>query len=141
MAVTANQQVTKSNATRSKVPVASAKTIYRGTLVFGASGLATNVIASGANPFLGIAVDAADNSAGSAGDISVETDNCGRYLLTGSGFSQANVGARAYASDNYTVTATAEDTTYIGVFDEYVSSTKMWVAIDVMGKFPVVNES
>lgn len=141
MAVTANQMVTKSNATRSKVRVAASKRLYRGTLVFGASGYGTDVIAAGANPFLGVAVDEADNSSGSAGDVSVEVEREGRFLLTGASLTQAMVGTRCYATDNYTITNVAEDKTYIGVFDEFVSATECWIRIDVQSLHPVVNEA
>lgn len=141
MAVTANQMVTKSTTTRSKVPVAGSKRLYRGTLVFGASGLATDVIASGANPFIGVAVDEADNSSGAASAISVEVEREGRFLLTGASLTQAMVGTRCYATDNYTITNVAEDMTYIGVFDEYVSATEAWIRIDVQSLHPVVNEA
>jgi predicted RecA/RadA family phage recombinase len=138
MAVTANQMVTKSNTTRSKVPVAGSKRIYRGTLVFAASGLATDVIADGANKFMGVAVDEADNSAGAASAISVEVEREGRFLLTGASLTQAMVGTRCYATDNYTITNVATETTYIGVFDEFVSATEAWIRLDVASTHPTV---
>lgn len=132
MAVTADQLIVSQEAHHldlQHTPVAAAKTIYKGTLVFLASGYATDVTNSGANKFAGIADQHVDNSAGSAGDLNVETWRSGRFELTGSSFTQATVGVPIYASDNYTVTATSTSNTLIGRCVEFVSATKIVVDI------------
>lgn len=132
MAVTADQLIVSQEShplDLQSQPVAASKTIYKGTLVFLASGYATDVINAGANKFAGIADQHVDNSAGSAGDKNVETWRSGRFELVGSSFTQATVGVPIYASDNYTVTATSTSNTLIGRCVEYISATRIVVDI------------
>lgn len=134
MAVTANQATPMRNPrSRVSVPVAAGIRIYEGTMVFGiaASGYGTDAIAAGANHFLGIAAAEADNSAGAAGDISVDLYTEDEADLPGTGLTQALVGDKIYASDNYTVTATATSMTLIGRCTEFLSSTKIRVKLEV----------
>lgn len=131
MAVSANQLITAYGAGRiDACPIAASKTIYQGTLVFAASGYATDVIASGANLFLGIAIKAFDNSAGSAGDLCCEYYTLGSFLLTFSSIAITNIRAKIYASDNYTPTTSSSSTSLIGSLSRYVSSTTAYVDID-----------
>lgn len=132
MAVTAAQVLRRQKGDRANLPVAASTTIYEGTLVFStATGYADDDTGSGANRFAGIAETGADNSAGSAGDKTVELLSEGVFELVGSGFSQADVGRNCYASDNYTVVvAQTASTVPIGRIVEYVSSTKVRVKLD-----------
>lgn len=130
MAVTAAQKITKSeNCHRQSYPVEASTTIYGGTLVFIDDGYAQGVI-TGATGFAGVAVETVDNSSGSNGDLNVEVYEDGKFLLTGSGLTQADVGKACYATDNYTITATASTNPRIGTFKELVSSTKAWVQLN-----------
>lgn len=131
MAVTANQLMTvRRPGARNNVPVAASKRLYEGTLSFLASGYLTDVVNTGSNKFAGVVIGEVDNSSGSAGDLNAEVYREGDFVLTGSGFSQATVGSKIYASDNYTVTTTSTNNTLIGVCVGYVSATKILVAID-----------
>lgn len=131
MAVTSNQLTKSRDAGRIlPVPVAASKHIYEGTLVYLASGYATDDDNSGANPFLGIARREVDNSAGQNGDLVVEVFSLGVFELVGSGFSQASVGANAYGTDNYTITTNSANARLVGRIVTYVSSTKVEVAIN-----------
>lgn len=133
MSVAANQLIKGQYPShRGNFPVAASKHIYQGVLAFLASGYLTDVIASGANNFAGIVVREVDNSAGSNGDLRAEVYTDGVFYLTGSGFTQASVGSLAYASDNYTVTATSTNNTKIGRIAEYVSSTIVGVKLDTV---------
>lgn len=130
MAVTADQLAVRSDDCLGSCPVAASTLLYANTLVFrNSSGYADDDIASGANPFLGIARRQYDNSAGSNGDITAEFYIDGVFLLTGSGFAQTSVGKLAYASDNFTLTLTATDNALIGVIVGYKSSTQVYVKI------------
>ena len=131
MAVTANQLIVKSECDRRGFPVAASTYLYQGTLGFlNSSGYIDDDTATGVNTFAGIVISAVDNSSGSNGDLNAEVWREGSYLLTGSGFSQATVGQRIYASDNYTISATnSASSVYIGVCDKYVSSTQVYVDI------------
>lgn len=135
MAVSANQLISRKQGCREAFPVAASTRIYEGTLVFlNVSGYADDDTASGANPFAGLAIKEADNSAGGAGDIKVEVWQEGTFLLTGTGFTQASVGQNAFATDNYTITAAPSASgVKIGRIEEYVSSTQVYVSIDVSG--------
>ena len=134
MAVTANQVIEKREGRRS-YPVAASVKIYEGTLVFlTAAGYATDVTATGVNGFVGVAVEQADNSSGSAGDITVEVWAEGEFVLQGTGFAQADVGSKVYAEDNYTVGVSISTASVpIGMVTEYISSTKIRVDIDAVG--------
>lgn len=129
-AVTAGQLIKRQEGCRSGLPVYQAVTIYEGTLVFiNSSGYAVGIVASGANPFAGVAIKEADNSAGQDGDVDCEVWTDGVFELEGSGFSQATVGADIYASDNYTVVTSSSSTSYVGKCVGYVSATKILVQI------------
>jgi predicted RecA/RadA family phage recombinase len=131
MAVTANQlSIVQNPHNLQAQPVAASKRLYAGTLVFLASGYATDAIAAGANKFAGVAAQEVDNSSGAAGDKNIETWRSGRFTLAGSGFTQASVGVPIYASDNYTVTATSTSNTLIGRCVEYISATSIVVDIE-----------
>lgn len=130
MAVTANQVISRQESMRSSRPVYELIHIYEGTLVFvNSSGYATDVVNSGANPFAGIAIKEADNSAGASGAVNVELWEDGAFVMVGSGFTQGTVGLDIYASDNFTVTTTATSTSYVGRCIGYISSTKILVQI------------
>lgn len=132
MAVSANQILDSAADDNLGVPVAASTRLWSNTLAYLASGYLDDDTAAGANKFAGIVTDEKDNSGGSAGDIKGEVRRTGKYLLTGTGFTQATVGSLAYGTDNFTVTdnGAAEGAVYIGRFAEYYSSTQMWVEID-----------
>lgn len=135
MAVTANQLITRAVGDRRSIPVAASTRIYEGTLVFiNAAGYADDDTATGVNAFAGVAVKEADNSSGSAGDISVEVYTEGDFLLTGSSFAQTDVGMPIYADDNYAITKTLGATSVrIGRAVKYVSATQHYVSIQPNG--------
>lgn len=128
MAVSANQLTKcRTPGRRRSFPVAATIHIYEGTIVFlTAGGYATDVIASGANVYAGIAIREVDNSGGSNGDKLVEVQD-GEFELAGSGLTVALSGDKIYASDNYTITATSTNNTLIGRGSEFVSSTRLFV--------------
>ena len=138
MAVTTNQLVQGQGLGKLLgIPVAAATTLYQGTLAFfertsGATeGYALGDDDGGNNNFAGVVVDKVDNSAGSAGDKTVEVYTEGSIVLEGSGFHQGYVGDKIYATDNYTVTPSSSSATYIGTCVEYISATKIRVKLDV----------
>lgn len=134
MAVTANQVISKQDGKRRSYPV-DAVHIYEGTLVYlTAAGYATDVTATGVNGFVGIATQEIDNSAGSAGDLTIEVWAEGDFELTGSGFAQADVGSVVYGEDNYVIGVSISSASVpIGRVVRYVSSTKLIVYIEPTG--------
>lgn len=132
MAVTENQLIKAQEPSGLRhIPVAASTTIYQGTLVFAdASGYGVGDDGDGANQFMGVSREKQDNSSGSNGDKTVEVYSRGAFELVGSGFTQADVGKKVYASDNYTITLSATSTTFIGKVVEFVSSTKLIVELE-----------
>ena len=144
MAVTANKQINRGGECRRSAPVAASTTLYEGCLQFiNSSGYAVGDTGSGANLFMGITIAQVDNSAGSNGDLKSETYSSGRFLLTGSGFTQADAGKPVFATDNYTITTTASTASAvrIGTCAEYFSTTQLYVDIEPDGKFSRVLSS
>lgn len=136
MAVTANQVIDVQDGTRRSFPVAASTRIYQGTLVFlTAAGFADDDTATGVNGFCGIAVNEADNTSGSAGDIQVEVYTEGDFVLTGAGtYTQANVGDVVYGDDNYVINVAIGSTSVpIGRAVGFVSGTKLIVEIEPTG--------
>lgn len=135
MAVTANQLITRQDGNRRTLPVAASTRIYQGTHVFiGATGYGDDDTATGVNGYAGIAVYEVDNSSGSAGDMNVEVLTNGDYLMTGTGFAQADIGSTVYADDNHGCTLTLGATSVrIGRIVGYVSSTAVIVSIAPTG--------
>jgi len=135
MAATTNQTIQKSCGDRQAYPVKASTNIPEGTLVFiDSAGFAVAGTASGANKFAGVAIKQADNSSGTDGAITVEVDRDSDaiYYLNGASFSQASVGVTCYASDNFTVTATSTSNVNIGTIVEFVSATRVGVAINAI---------
>ena len=132
MAVSANQLISRQAGEKIRYPVAASTHIYQGTLVFEAGGYADDDTATGANPFVGVAIAEADNSSGANGAVDVEVWAEGVFELVGSGFAQTDVGSLVYASDNYTVTTTSTSNSIIGRIVEFVSATKVRVKIETV---------
>ena len=134
MSVTAAQMIRRQEGDRGTMPVAASTILYEGAMAFVTpAGYADDDTGSGGNKFAGIVHATVDNSSGSAGDLNVELwrdDDV--FELTGSGFSQADVGKKAFATDNFTIaTSPGASGLYIGIVEEYVSSTVLRVRIDV----------
>lgn len=116
------------------IPVAASTHIYQGTAVFvNSSGYGDDDTASGVNAFFGWAVEEKDNSSGSNGDLTVECRRSGIILMTGSGFTQADVGKDAFLDDNYAlVVADGASSVRVGKVVGYKSTTQLYV--DVQSK-------
>ncbi len=132
MATSTNQVTERSGLeSRSACPVAATTKLPQGTLAFiSSTGYLTTGIATGANKLAGVMTQEADNSAGADGDIDGEYHTEGVFTLSGSGFTQADVGKDAYASDNNTVTLTSASMTKIGTIREVLSATSVRVALN-----------
>lgn len=131
MATTINQKIKRADSDKGFAPVAAAKLLPQNGLVFrDASGYGTDIIAAGANPFLGLAESEADNSGGANGDENVELFHEGKFALAFTGLTQADIGKKAYATDNNACSLTATSRTYIGTIAEVVSATEAFVQLD-----------
>ena len=103
------------------VKVKGSTTVYKGAFV----GLDSGGFARGLNaadPFVGIAFEEADNSAGADGAKTLRVYTLGDFDHALSGAAQANVGDAVYASDDETLTFTATSNSYVGVCVDVPSS-------------------
>jgi len=107
--------------------------IYAGALCkHNAAGFLAPCAAEDGAVFAGVAVETVDNSAGSAGDKSARVDKKGNFLMNGSGFSQSDVGAAVFASDDNTVsTSQGSNEQQVGRIVEFISATEVRVKIDL----------
>lgn len=131
-ALTASIEIDEKDGVIHSAPMA-VDIIFRGAmLVHNAAGFLAPVTGAEAGAvFAGIAEEEVDNSGGSAGDLNCKYRKDARWLLTGTSFAQADVGTPVYGSDDQTVTKTfAANLPRIGVIDEFVSATQVWVKID-----------
>lgn len=136
MATTTNARIVRSDDDKGSASVAASTLIPQNGLVFrNSSGFAVNIVASGANPLLGIAQTEANNSAGAAGDVRVELWTRGVFLLgfAGATLTIADVGKPCFATDNDTLSITGTSRTPVGVIREVVTATSAMVAINVSG--------
>lgn len=130
MPVTTDQLINRGDCRYTEQPVAASTVLYGGTLVFtNSGGFADDDIAAGANTFAGIVTRRYDNSGGANGDITAQIENRGQFVLTGSGFTQADVNVKVYATDNYTLTKTSTNNVFVGVIREVISATQVKVEI------------
>lgn len=111
--------------------VLAAKNLYAGTIAFydATTGYLTDDDNAGANKFAGIIESQADNSAGASNDLVAEYWTRGSFELTGSGFTQADVGKPIYAVNNNDIQISSTNATRIGTADGYVSATKLAVRL------------
>lgn len=131
-AVAENKAPQRREGCRAWYPVAASTTIYEGTLVYiNASGYAVADDALGLQPFVGVAIEAADNGSGSAGDKKVEVWTSGVFPMVSSGQTQASVGLPVFGVDNQTVQLANTLASYVGVCVEYVSATAIMVQINI----------
>jgi hypothetical protein len=115
-------------------PVAANTRIYKGALVVvrNTDGMAYNA-RTGNNStdfFVGIAIETVDNTGGAPGARRIRVAKEGSGVYTGTGFTQTNVSAIAYATDENTVTTTAGSNVAVGHIVEVLSSTRARVRID-----------
>jgi len=131
VATTQNQLINRGDRDRAAVPVLAGAVIPTGTLFFvTAAGFATN--AATGNVLGGLAVRGGDNASGASGDVTVEGWRAGQFVLPGTGFSQASVGDKVFAVDNYALTTTAGSNIYAGKVTEFVSATEVKFDLDAL---------
>jgi len=91
-------------------PVIASDIIFEGAAV-GENGSGYARPLQAGDPFLGFALDKADNADGAAGDVTVETRTRGKVVLSVSGLAiTANDRVAVYATDDDTFTTSASST-------------------------------
>ena len=132
MATTQNELITARNPSNLvPIPVEASTQIYSGTIVYfdATTGYAVDTDNAAANAVAGIAKAEADNSSGSAGDVTVEVYTEGEFELQGTGFTQANVGDILQGTDNFTIATSGGSN--IGRATEFISSTQLMIKLDI----------
>jgi hypothetical protein len=113
-------------------PVGAAKHIYKGSLVCAASGYAGPGADISGLIFLGVALEEADNSGGSAGDIKVKVLTHGVFSFAKSGtIVQGDVGKPVYIVDDQTVALAATTTNDVpcGRIEGLDGASSLWVRL------------
>ena len=116
-ASTASREASRKNGDVIAYPVQAGVKINKGTFVFldntgyarpGRSGVAGDV-------FIGVAYEAADNTFGAAGAISLRVDKTGSFVFPkGAATAQTDLGQPFYAADDQTLTTTAANNQLVG---------------------------
>lgn len=114
---------------KNDLPVIASDIIYQGAAVGdNGSGYARPLV--GGDPFRGFALEKADNSSGSAGDIKVNVIHSGRVELAIGSLAITDVGRAVYATDDNVFTLEGAGASYIGRVIRFVSSGKGIVEFD-----------
>ncbi len=102
--------------------VVSSDVIYEGSIVGLSSGYARPLQAG--DTYLGVAVETADNSAGSAGDKDVRVSTTKPFKMDVAGVSDStSITQPVYASDDDTLTLTEGTNSLVGYVSSYVSGS------------------
>jgi hypothetical protein len=133
-ALTADRAVTMEVGSVRSYPVAASSTIYAGAIVcVDNNGYAVPGSDSANLKFVGIAREKADNSSGSAGDISVEVDciHGSTWRFAATSLAQADGdGTQVFVSDDQTVAKSTTNSVKIGRLAYFESATVAVVAIE-----------
>jgi hypothetical protein len=133
LAADKNRKFGVSEGAHSNHPVVASDIIYQGAAVGSNSGNARPL--SGGDDFLGFAFAKADNSSGSAGDVSVELRTEGEVVLSVTGVDGVNdTGATVYASDDDTFTTASTGNSSIGKVLRWISGTTCVVFFQAVTK-------
>lgn len=131
MALAANRNLVEKEGKLLSFSMAAAKVFKNALTKINAAGFLAPAAPEAGSQFAGIAYEYKDNSGGSAGDLSCKVEAGGVWLLSGTGFAQADVGSKVYAVDDDTVTLTEGTTSkqIVGNIVEFVSSTSVYVRL------------
>ena len=132
-ATTTAREAKRKDGTLIAYPMAAVK-IPKGALVnINAAGFATNSTDAASETFAGVAYETVDNSAGSAGDLSIRVETTGTFVFVdgGGNGAQTDVGLALHIVDNQTVTDAATSNNLVaGIAVESISTTSVRIRID-----------
>lgn len=117
-----------------QVKVEAGEVLYAGTMCFlDADGYA--VPTAGGLRFAGIVRKTVDNTGGADGDLEAEVYTEGTFVIPFASVAQADLTpGLAYATDNYTVTATATSNSFVGVVERVFGTSLAEVRIDTQAR-------
>ncbi len=113
------------------ISLAAVKVVKGQLLSFNTSGYAKNASDTASEVFAGVAIATVDNSAGSAGELTVRAWRRGVFSMACASAAQSWVGQKVYAVDNQTVAlaATTTNDVLVGTVVQFVSTTEVRVQI------------
>ena len=111
------------------IPVAASTTVTAGNIVCLSGGYAVPGANTATYVMKGVALTTANNSGGSAGDLSVLVKTKGKFNFTAAGLAVTDAKAHVWVSNATTVTTTP-GLVYAGTLSRYVSATSAPVIID-----------
>jgi hypothetical protein len=112
-------------------PVAGSATIYAGSLVcINTSGYAAPAADTASYLFAGVAMEQADNSSGSDGDVWVRVRRKGIFDFVATSITQGMVGSMMYIKDDQTFDNTSNNLVACGRLVKYTSETRGWIEIE-----------
>ena len=109
--------------------IAATKNVFKGALVGLAAGGHAQPLAAG-DRFVGIAYEEMDNTGGADGDLTVRVYTLGDFGMTLTGATIADIGRPVFASADDTLTFTAAGNSYVGVVQDFVTTSEIIVRID-----------
>lgn len=113
--------------------VAAAKRIYKGAVVgLSAAGYAQPLVAG--DPFVGLAYEEADNTAGAAGAMSVRVYTLGDFKFTLTGATIAHVGRPVFATADDTLTFTGDAASFVGLAEDVPASNEIILRLNPNGR-------
>lgn len=134
-ALTDNYEAKRQDGEIISVPVKGSTTIYKGALVVDLdTGYASVGADTAGSIFLGVAVEKADNSSGSDGDIDVRVYKTGVFQYTKSTAVQTDLGQLAYIRDDQTVALSTTNSISAGYVVDIVDSSTVKLRIDLIAK-------
>lgn len=114
------------------IPVAESTTIYKGGLVMvvKATGYAVPGADTASGIVIGVALENADNSSGSNGDINVQVKTDGVWAFTLASVAQGDVGKKCYVSDDNTVVLSGQSNDVaVGIVVGVKATNTAWVLL------------
>ena len=117
------------------IKVLASETIYKGALVVDVgTGYASAGVYGSSYVFLGIAAEAADNSSGSDGDITVRVYKTGVFQIPKPTAVQTDLGQAMYIRDDNTVDTSVTNSVLAGYCVDIVDSSNIKLRIDLAAK-------
>lgn len=114
-----------------------AYSVFEGSIVLATGGYAGAFVPAASQPYLGVALETVDNSAGSNGDKSILVAHTGVFSFKTSGATQADLGKLVYldaGSSGTPISVTTSDPgandVKVGRIIEVVSATEVKVRVD-----------
>ena len=133
-ALSADKKTEYTEGVELSIPVDDGDTIYAGALVcVNADGYAVPGADTAGLIFMGVAREAADNSAGQDGDVSVVVRRRGLFKMAfATAITIANVGDNVFIADDQTVDVAGnlDNDIFVGIIASYIDTTHAWIDIE-----------